>query len=40
MRLPMGPYLDDATALQVVQAVLTAVGVPVPATEAAPAAPV
>jgi hypothetical protein len=36
----MVSYLDDATARPLVQAVLAAVGVPSPATEAAPAAPV
>jgi hypothetical protein len=36
----MVSYLEDATARQVVQAVLAAVGVPLPATKAAPAAPV
>jgi hypothetical protein len=36
----MVSYLDDASARQVVQAVLAAVGVPSPATKAVPATPV
>jgi UDP-2-acetamido-2-deoxy-ribo-hexuluronate aminotransferase len=40
MSLPMGPYLDDHDARMVAQAVLNAVGVPVPATGAAATAPV
>jgi UDP-2-acetamido-2-deoxy-ribo-hexuluronate aminotransferase len=33
MSLPMGPYLDDATARQVAEALLTAAGVPRPASQ-------
>jgi UDP-2-acetamido-2-deoxy-ribo-hexuluronate aminotransferase len=36
MSLPMGPYIDDAEVRQVAEALLTAVGVPVPAAQTDP----